>query len=89
MEGFRFDKKKLKKIFLGVLGGTSTWGPPKNGKTRQLEAFIAEKMRTVGFFCLTPFKSHRQEVFKTPLTLMKAMILAHLVAVQSFGISTF
>ena len=34
-------QKKLK-IFLGVLGGiTSKWGPPKNGKTSQLEAFIA------------------------------------------------
>ena len=30
-----------KKLFLGVLEGTSTWGPPKKGKTCQLEAFIA------------------------------------------------
>ena len=41
-EAVRFYKKKLKKIFLGFLRGTPTWGPPKNGKTCQLEAFIAE-----------------------------------------------
>ena len=33
-----------------------------------------------------PFKSHWKEVFKTPLTLVNAIILAHLVAVQSLRI---
>ena len=33
-----------------------------------------------------PFKSHWKEVFKTPLTLVKAIILAHLMALQSSGI---
>ena len=37
-------------------------------------------------FDLIPFKSYCQEVLKTPLTLMKAIILVHLVSVQSFGI---
>ena len=35
---------------------------------------------------MTLFKSPCQEVFQTPLTLIKATILAHLVAVQSLGI---
>ena len=49
-------------------------------------AMAQYQMITVGFFCLTPFKSHCQLVLKTPLTLMKAIILAHLVGVQSFRI---
>ena len=35
---------------------------------------------------MTPFNSHCQEVIKTPLTLIKAMTLAHLVGVKSFRI---
>ena len=34
---------------------------------------------------MTPFKSPCQEVFKTPLTFVKTIVLAHLVAVQSSG----
>ena len=78
-----FDKKNVEKIFLGYLRGTPTWVPPKNCKTCQLEAFIRQWKGTLGIFCLTLFKSPCQEVFQTPLTLIKAIILAHLVAVQS------
>ena len=43
---------------------------------------IAQWKRTVQYFCLTQFKSHCQQVLKTHLTLMKGIILAHLVAIQ-------
>ena len=55
-------------------------------KIGKLVIFIARWKRTLWFFCLTPLKSHCQEVFKTPLTLMKTTTLAHLVGVQSFRI---
>ena len=35
---------------------------------------------------MTPIKSPRQEVFQTPLTFVRGISLAHLVAVQSSGI---
>ena len=60
MKGSIFNGKKIKKIFLGYLRGTPTWGPPKNRKSRQLEAFSTQPKSTLGIFCLTPFKSPRQ-----------------------------
>ena len=86
LEELYLTTKKIEKIFLGYLRGTPTWVPPKNRKTCQLKALIRQWTRTPGIFCLTLFKSPCQEVFKTPLTLNKAIILAHLVAVQSLRI---
>ena len=67
-------KQKVENIFLGYR------------KTCQLETLIGQWTRNLRIFCLTLFKSPCQEVFKTPLTLNKAIILAHLVAVQSLRI---
>ena len=86
MGGTIFNKKNVEKIFLGYPRGTPTWVSPKNRKTCQLEALIRQWTRSLGICCLTLFKSPRQEVFKTPLTLIKAIILTHLVAVQSLRI---
>ena len=77
------EKKSVEAIFERFL--------PKNLKTSQLQALITQSTRTLGIFCLTPFKSHCHEVFKTPLNLIQAIILTRLVAVQSseiFQIST-
>ena len=84
-ETFKFLKKKMFRIFLGAYYPTKPRMRHKIGKTHQLKAMIIQSKITLGFSCLPPLKSPWQEVLKTPLVLIKAIIWLPLVAVQSLG----
>ena len=73
--------------FLGVCTDPSNLGSSQkleNSSILVLDYTIIKNFRIL--FCLIPFKSHWKEVVKTPLTLVKAIILVHLMALQSSGI---
>ena len=80
----RKSEKNAKKLFSQIFSLIFQEMFSQFRKTLQLQAFIAQPIRPSGIFCLSPFK--RQNLFKTPITLVKAIILAYLMAVQSSGI---
>ena len=78
-------KQNIPRVLMHCLINTSSWRVLQFWGGTHVGVPHLYPKNIFSIFCLSPFKSPWQDLFKTPLTLVRVILLEYLMAFQSSG----